>query len=101
MGSDTQAAGAHLGYVGEQEQDAGVQAGAEADEATRGPNLFGTGFALRLVAAEARAAGGHLVRRKELLNLFLPIMPQAHGNHIEGQAGEISGSADAAAIKGG
>ena len=78
-----------------------LQAGAEADEATRGPNLFGTGFALRLVAAEARAAGGHLVRRKELLNLFLPIMPQAHGNHIEGQAGEISGSADAAAIKGG
>jgi hypothetical protein len=71
---------------------------AEADEATRGPNLFGTGFALRLVAAEARAAGGHLVRRKELLNLFLPIMPQAHGNHIEGQAGEISGSAYAAAI---
>ena len=78
-----------------------LRAGAEADEAARGPNLFGTGFALRLVAAEARAAAGQLVRRKELLNLFLPIMPQAHGNHIEGQAGEISGSADAAAINGG
>jgi hypothetical protein len=78
-----------------------LRAGAEAAEPARGPNLFGTGFALRLVAAEARAAGGQLVRRKELLNLFLPIMPQAHGNQTPGPAGEHSGRADAAAIIGG
>ena len=35
--------------------------------------LFGAGFALRLVRAEARAAGGDLVRNDEILSLTLPL----------------------------
>jgi len=35
--------------------------------------LFGAGFALRLVRAEARAAGGDLVRDDEILSLTLPL----------------------------
>ncbi|MEM1051845.1 MAG: histidine kinase dimerization/phospho-acceptor domain-containing protein [Pseudomonadota bacterium] len=36
------------------------------------PGLFGAGFALRLARAEARAAGGNLVRNKEAIVLTLP-----------------------------
>ena len=39
--------------------------------------MFGTGFALRLAASEARAAGGRLDREQGNLNLFLPISPAA------------------------
>jgi hypothetical protein len=34
--------------------------------------MFGTGFALRLAAAEAQAAGGSLDRREQKLRLSLP-----------------------------
>ena len=37
--------------------------------------MFGTGFALRLAASEARAAGGRLERVGEKLNLYLPMLP--------------------------
>ncbi|QIQ86564.1 histidine kinase dimerization/phospho-acceptor domain-containing protein [Erythrobacter sp.] len=39
--------------------------------------LFGAGFALRLARAEARAAGGDLVRRDEELVLTLPLVSEA------------------------
>ncbi len=37
--------------------------------------MFGTGFALRLAAAEAKSAGGLLERRQEKLRITLPGMP--------------------------
>ena len=37
-----------------------------------GAGMFGTGFALRLAAAEARAAGGSIMREHEQLLLTLP-----------------------------
>jgi two-component system OmpR family sensor kinase len=39
-----------------------------------GVGIFGTGFSLRLAAAEARAAGGKLVRDEALLLLVLPLL---------------------------
>lgn len=36
--------------------------------------LFGTGFALRLARAEARAAGGALTRAGDMLELTLPLL---------------------------
>jgi signal transduction histidine kinase len=41
--------------------------------------LFGTGFALRLARAEARAAGGGLVRNGGALELTLPLLTTAAG----------------------
>lgn len=51
------------------------------------PGLFGTGFALRLARAEARAAGGTLQREGDLLALTLPlltdypVLPSAEDGH--------------------
>lgn len=42
--------------------------------ATINPGLFGTGFALRLARAEARAAGGDLIRDNAKLILTLPLL---------------------------
>ena len=42
--------------------------------------LFGAGFALRLARAEARAAGGNLVRDAAQIVLTLPLLT-GHGNH--------------------
>lgn len=55
--------------------------------------VFGVGFALRLARAEARAAGGTLVRKGERLRLILPAAGQpglttpAPGHNHEGSAG--------------
>ena len=43
------------------------------------PGLFGAGFALRLARAEARGAGGDLVRDGEALVLTLPLLTGAPG----------------------
>jgi len=45
-------------------------------ESTITPGLFGTGFALRLARAEARAAGGVLRREGAVLTLTLPLLLQ-------------------------
>ena len=66
---------------------------ARSGESAVSPGLFGTGFALRLARAEARAAGGALQREGELLVLRLPLYtesglvpsPQAQG--AEGSGG--------------
>ena len=43
-------------------------------DSTISPGLFGTGFALRLARAEARAAGGGLRRDADVLLLTLPLL---------------------------
>lgn len=45
-----------------------------AAESAINPGLFGTGFALRLARAEARAAGGSLTRNGSALELTLPLL---------------------------
>jgi len=47
---------------------------APAGESAINPSLFGTGFALRLARAEARAAGGGLKRDGDTLLLTLPLL---------------------------
>lgn len=51
--------------------------------------VFGVGFALRLVAAEARAAGGDLTRREDRLRLELPGLTRAPSDHSE-ETGHIA-----------
>ncbi len=46
--------------------------------------VFGVGFALRLARAEARAAGGDLVRKDDRLRLTLPGLTGAGGGHSHG-----------------
>lgn len=45
--------------------------------------MFGAGFALRLVRAEARAAGGSLERQGEFLHLELPGLTRSAAGHSE------------------
>lgn len=45
--------------------------------------VFGIGFALKLVAAEARAAGGKLIRKDDRLRLVLPGLASALAGHRE------------------
>jgi len=54
--------------------------------------MFGAGFALRLAASEARAAGGDLERREEKLRLTLPIYEpgQSINPGLTGQAHDHS-----------
>lgn len=47
--------------------------------------VFGVGFALRLARAEARAAGGDLVRKDDRLRLRLPGLTTAGPGHTEGE----------------
>jgi signal transduction histidine kinase len=49
--------------------------------------LFGTGFALRLAQAEARACGGRLDRRGQSLNLWLPYLTSSAADHSHGGEG--------------
>lgn len=46
--------------------------------------VFGVGFALRLVAAEAKAAGGALLHKGERLRLTLPSLTGPQSAHSEG-----------------
>ena len=46
--------------------------------------MFGTGFTLRLAAAEAKAAGGKLERRSNLLEIALPGLTASDADHSEG-----------------
>ncbi|RZK01216.1 MAG: HAMP domain-containing histidine kinase [Novosphingobium sp.] len=52
--------------------DALFDAGAGGQTQALAAGMFGTGFALRLAAAEAKAAGGSLERRQDKLRLTLP-----------------------------
>ncbi|MFM5895519.1 MAG: sensor histidine kinase [Novosphingobium sp.] len=45
--------------------------------------VFGVGFALRLARAEARAAGGDLIRKADRLRLTLPGLTLADGGHTQ------------------
>jgi two-component system, OmpR family, sensor kinase len=45
--------------------------------------VFGVGFALRLARAEARAAGGDLLRKDNKLRLILPGLTKSGANHTE------------------
>lgn len=49
--------------------------------------VFGVGFTLRLARAEARAAGGDLVRKGDKLRLTLPGLTSPSGSHTHG--GEV------------
>jgi signal transduction histidine kinase len=59
------------------DDDALFHAGAGAQPQALAGGMFGTGFALRLAASEARAAGGSFERRAEKLRLVLPGPPAA------------------------
>jgi two-component system OmpR family sensor kinase len=48
--------------------------------------VFGVGFALRLARAEARAAGGDLLRKADRLRLTLPGLTATLPSHTEKQA---------------
>lgn len=61
---------------------------------TLSAGMFGIGFALRLAAAEARAAGGTLERRGERLRLSLPALTDsADGNSHLGNGAKGAGVA--------
>lgn len=48
--------------------------------------VFGVGFALRLVAAEAKAAGGQLVHKGDRLRILVPGLTEATDTHSEDDA---------------
>jgi two-component system, OmpR family, sensor kinase len=52
------------------------------------PGSFGTGFALRLAAAEARAAGGSLERRGQAMELCLPDLTGKAAGHSDEAASQ-------------
>ena len=53
--------------------------------------MFGAGFALRLARAEARAAGGDLVRDGDALSLYLPSLTAAGAAPSHGETGAALG----------
>ena len=55
--------------------------------------VFGAGFALRLARAEARAAGGDLVRKGDKLRLTLPGLTLPLPGHTHSADGDSVGSA--------
>lgn len=59
--------------------------------------MFGTGFALRLAAAEARAAGGKLLRENAMLSIYLPGLTRMPLEPSEGHPGDKGQSASSAA----
>lgn len=71
------------------------QAVAEGRPKALSAGMFGVGFALRLAAAEARAAGGSLERRGEKLRLALPGLTRTTVAHSHDEA-PVSGLADGA-----
>ena len=72
--------------------DALFEAGAGAVPQVISAGVFGVGFALRLARAEARAAGGDLVRKGDRLRLTLPGLTLAPGGHTHG-AGDSAATA--------
>jgi len=58
-----------------------------------GSAMLGSGFALRLAAAEARGARGRLVRHGEYLRLHLPLLPEQFGNHNNAKSSAAGGTA--------
>ena len=61
-----------------------MQATAGAGPRSVSAGMFGTGFTLRLAAAEAKAAGGKLERRSNLLEITLPGLTASQADHSEG-----------------
>ena len=62
------------------DDDALLRAGLAQTQALSG-GMLGTGFALRLAASEAKAAGGSLIRKGDRLRLTLPVpLGTAHGH---------------------
>ena len=65
----------------------------QSGQRTISAGMFGTGFTLRLARAEARAAGGSLIRDGEMIRLALPLLtaqedlPSQSGNSAEGMGG--------------
>jgi two-component system OmpR family sensor kinase len=60
-----------------------MHATASAGPRTLSAGMFGTGFSLRLAAAEAKAAGGNLVRYGEMLKISLPGLTIAEPGHSD------------------
>lgn len=60
-----------------------LSAAAPAHEQVVSAGMFGTGFALRLAAAEAQAAGGTLSRRGDRLRLSLPALTDGLAAHSQ------------------
>ncbi len=58
--------------------------------------MFGAGFALRLAASEARAAGGSLERRESRLRLTLPGLTRPANTHSQHAVDRVRGSHPAA-----
>ncbi|MCB2061829.1 MAG: HAMP domain-containing histidine kinase, partial [Novosphingobium sp.] len=69
------------------------QALAEGRPKALSAGMFGVGFALRLAAAEAKAAGGSLERKGDRLRLSLPGLTRAAMAHSQGE-GPGSGQSD-------
>lgn len=55
--------------------------------------LFGAGFALRLARAEARGAGGSLVRDGDMIVMTLPLVSESQGNPDVAQPGSFASQA--------
>ncbi len=75
------------------DDDALLHAGTDVGVQTLAAGMFGIGFALRLAAGEAGAAGGRLERAQESLNLLLPIAHRAAPNDtatLAAHAGELN-----------
>ena len=64
--------------------DALFEAGVGAVPQVISAGVFGVGFALRLARAEARAAGGDLIRKGDRLRLTLPGLTGSPGGHRHG-----------------
>ena len=73
--------------------DALFEAGVGAVPQVISAGVFGAGFALRLARAEARAAGGDLVRKGDRLRLTLPGLTGALPGHTHSANGESVGIA--------
>jgi signal transduction histidine kinase len=88
------AALAGLGNVGLFHASAGD---AHGQGASPWAGMFGTGFALRLAAAEARAAGGRLLRENAMLSIILPGLTRMPLEPSEDPPGDKGQSAISAA----
>jgi signal transduction histidine kinase len=88
------AALAGLGNVGLFHASAGE---AHGQGASPWAGMFGTGFALRLAAAEARAAGGRLLRENAMLSILLPGLTRMPLEPSEDPPGDKGQSASSAA----
>ena len=71
------------------EDDALYETGAGAVPQVLAAGVFGVGFALRLARAEARAAGGDLLRKGDRLRLTLPGLTSASADHTQSVGGSL------------